>query len=142
MKNPEQIGREVINAHYGFGTEWEEPNEHGEEGFARAQAETDIEADDVRLLIEEGIGKDRAQLAAALRGTGAVLSLRPFPRASVSQLIDAYAEWDGEVDAFVLAWDNYTAGLDSPCSGHPAGIHSTYLSDDGSCDYCGDKNRN
>jgi len=55
------IGREVIDRHYGIGTEWEEPNEYGEEGFTRAQAETEIEADDIRLLIEEGIREDRRQ---------------------------------------------------------------------------------
>lgn len=32
------------------------------------------------------------------------------PRASVSALIDAYAEWDDEVDTFVLAWDRYYPG--------------------------------
>lgn len=60
-KTPEIIGREVIDRHYGIGTEWEEPNEYGEEGFTRAQAETEIEADDIRLLIEEGIREDRRQ---------------------------------------------------------------------------------
>jgi hypothetical protein len=70
-----------------------------------------------------------------------VPGVRTFPRASVSALIDAYAEWDGEVDTFTVAWDNYTGGIDFPCPEHPAGIHSTYLTDDGSCDFCGDKNR-
>lgn len=64
-------------------------------------------------------------------------AIRPI----TSQLLDAYAEWDGEVDTFCHAWDHIAAGLEEPCPGHPAGIHSTYLSDDGSCDYCGDKNR-
>lgn len=98
MKTPEQIGRQVIDNHYGIGTEWEEPNQFGEEGFTRAQAESDIDADDVRLLIEEGIEADRAQIASALQGTTAV-----------------------------------------PDISH--GMHSTYLTDDGSCDLCGDKNR-
>ncbi len=61
IKPPEQISREVIDAHYGIGTEWEEPNQFGEEGFTRAQAESDIEADDIRLLIEQAINTDRAQ---------------------------------------------------------------------------------
>ena len=141
MKTPEQLGREAIDAHYGIGTEWEEPNQYGEEGFTRAQAESDIDADDIRLLIDEAIANDRAQIAAALRDTDAVPGIRPFPRASVSALIDAYAEWDGEVDTFALAWENYTAGLDTPCPEHPAAIHSTYLVEDGSCEYCGEKNR-
>lgn len=63
MKTPEQIGREVIEANYGIGTEWEEPNQYGEEGFTRAQVESDIDADDVRLLIEQGINADREQRA-------------------------------------------------------------------------------
>ena len=110
-------------------------------GFTRAQVESDIDADDIRLLIDEAIANNRAQIAAALRDTDAVPGIRPFPRASVSALIDTYAEWDGEVDTFALAWENYTAGLDTPCPEHPAGIHSTYLVEDGSCEYCGEKNR-
>ncbi|WP_394941160.1 hypothetical protein [Psychromicrobium sp. YIM B11713] len=141
MKTPEQIGREVIDSHYGIGTDWEEPNDRGEEGFTRAQAESDIDAHDICELIEEGIAKDHAQLREALHSSDAVPGIRLFSRTSVSALIDAYVEWDGEVDTFVLAWENYTAGLDFPCPQNPAGIHSTYLTYDGSCDFCGDKNR-
>lgn len=141
LKTPEQLGREAIDNHYGIGTEWEEPNQYGEEGFTRAQAESDIDADDIRLLIEEAVKADRQQICRAMESSEAVPDLRSFPRASVSALIDAYAEWDDEVDTFTVAWENYTAGIDFPCPEHPAGIHSTYLVDDGSCDFCGDKNR-
>lgn len=61
MKTPEQIGRDVIESEYGIGTDWEEPNEFGEAGFTRAQAETDIDSDDIRRLIEKAIWADRAQ---------------------------------------------------------------------------------
>lgn len=61
MKTPEQIRREVMDAVYGIGTEWEEPNEHGEEGFTRALIESDIDADDIGALIERAIEIDRAQ---------------------------------------------------------------------------------
>ncbi len=61
IKTPEQIAREVIERNYGLGTDWEEPNEYGEEGFTRAQAESDIDADDIRALIEQGIAADREQ---------------------------------------------------------------------------------
>jgi hypothetical protein len=61
MKNPEQISRDVLETNYGIGTDWEEPNVHGELGFTRAQVETDIDADDIGLLIQQGINADRAQ---------------------------------------------------------------------------------
>ncbi|WP_217181593.1 hypothetical protein [Streptomyces sp. AC495_CC817] len=61
MKTPERIAREAMDKHYGIGTEWEEPNAYGEEGFTRAQAETDIDADDILLIIREAIQADRAQ---------------------------------------------------------------------------------
>lgn len=61
IKTPEQISREVIDANYGIGTEWGEPNRFGEEGFTRAQAESDIDSDDIRRLIEQAINADRAQ---------------------------------------------------------------------------------
>lgn len=146
-KTPEQVAREAIDRAYGIGSPWEEPDDEGREGFARAQAQTlaetgeFIEADDVRRLIRSAIEADRRQLAKALEESGPVPGNRSFARPSVSELIDAYAAWDGEVDTFVLAWDNCFAGIEFPCPGHPAGVHSTYLVDDGSCDYCGDKNR-
>ncbi|RZT66372.1 hypothetical protein [Leucobacter luti] len=73
-----------------------------------------------------------------------VLASSAFPSAPVSSLIDAYAAYNGEVDTFVLAWGRYTAGQDFPCPEEPSGIHSDYYSNsaaDGSCDYCGDRNR-
>lgn len=141
LKTPQQLGREVIDRHYGPGTDWEEPNEFGEEGFTRAQAESDIDADDIRLLIQEAIKADRKQISRELASTRAVPGIRSFDRTGVSDLLDAYAEWDGDVDVFVAAWDNHTAGIDFPCPEVPHGVHSTYLRDDGSCDDCGDKNR-
>ncbi|WP_026820027.1 hypothetical protein [Arthrobacter castelli] len=139
MKTPEQLSREVIDAHYGVGTEWEEPNQHGEENFTRAQAESDIDADDIRLLIEEAVEADRQQIRKSLDTFDAVPGFRPFPLATVDALIEAYEAFDGDVDGFISAWNDYTAGLDFPCPEDPAGIHDvTY----GSCDQCGDKNRN
>jgi hypothetical protein len=61
VKTAEQIGREVIEANYGIGSPWEEPNAYGEEGFTRAQAESDIGADEIRGLIVAAIEADRAQ---------------------------------------------------------------------------------
>lgn len=61
MKSSELIAREVIEANYGLDTAWEEPNEHGEAGFTRAQAESDIDSDEIRALIEQGIERDRAR---------------------------------------------------------------------------------
>lgn len=65
MKTPEQIRREVMDAAYGIGTQWEEPNDDGEAGFDRAQAESDIDADEIGQLIEQAIRIDRAQQAAS-----------------------------------------------------------------------------
>lgn len=141
LKSPEQLGREAIEKNYGVGSDWEEPNQYGEEGFTRAQAESDIDADEIRGLIEQAIVADRMQIKTALAQPHAVPGFRPHPRPSVSSMIDAYAEWDGEVDTFVHVWDSILAGEETPCSEHPAGIHSTYLSEDSSCDYCGSKNR-
>lgn len=147
LKTPEQLAREAIDARYGIGTRWEEPDDEGREGLARAQAETlaetgeSIDADDLRTMLQDAVQRDRRQVVRALASHDSVPGVRPFQRAAVSALIDAYAEWDGEVDTFVLAWENFTAGLDFPCPEHPSGIHSTYLAADGSCDYCGDKNR-
>lgn len=62
-------------------------------------------------------------------------------RISTEQLLDAYEMWDGEVDTFVLAWDNYLRGIDTVCIENSTGVHSTYLGDDSSCSYCGQKNR-
>ncbi|MGP5288492.1 hypothetical protein ACTXL6_00355 [Brachybacterium tyrofermentans] len=126
LKPPEQIAREELPAYIG--------DSDTSDGF---------DHDDMWTFAVSVIRTDSAQLATALRGTAAVAGLRPFPRATVSALLDAYAKWDGEVDTFCLAWDNYTAGLDFPCPGIEHGVHSTYLVvvSDGSCDFCGDKNR-
>lgn len=64
-----------------------------------------------------------------------------FPRPSLNDFIEAYEAWDGEVDTLVHFWELCFDGTEYPCPEHPAGIHSTYLVDDGSCDGCGDKNR-
>lgn len=61
MKTTEQIGREVIEANYGINTEWGQPNEFGEQGFTRAQAESDIDSDEILGLIESAIQLDRDQ---------------------------------------------------------------------------------
>ena len=140
LKTPEQLGREAIDNHYGIGTRWEEPNQCGEEGFTRAQVESDIDADDIRLLIEEAVHADRAQLHTALQQPHAVPGFRAHPLATVDALIHAYEAFDGnDITLFVDAWNDYTAGLDAPCSQDRAGIHQVT---DGSCDLCGDKNRN
>lgn len=66
IKSPAQLSQDVIEANYGVGTDWEEPNEYGEAGFTRAQAESDISADDVRKLIEDAIAADRRQMTTPL----------------------------------------------------------------------------
>lgn len=139
LKTPNQLGREVIDAHYGIGSDWEEPNEHGEEGFTRAQAESDIDTGDIHDLIAEAVEADREQIRQALQHPQAVPGFRPFPLATVDALIEAYEAFDGDVDGFISSWNDYTAGLDFPCPSDPAGIHEVTHA---SCDQCGDKNRN
>lgn len=96
---------------------------------------------EVRGIIADAIRADRMHIRAAVDSPQAVPDIRPYPVASISALLDAYDKWNGEVDTFCLAWQAYTSGQDFPCPEHPAGVHSTYLKDDGSCDFCGDKNR-
>lgn len=66
MKTSDLIAREAMDKRYGIGTDWEEPNEYGEEGFTRAQAESDIGADEILGVIREAIEADRAQRAGRL----------------------------------------------------------------------------
>lgn len=63
LKDPILLAREAMDRSYGIGTDWEEPNEHGEEGFTRAQAESDIDADEIIAVIASAIEADRAQRA-------------------------------------------------------------------------------
>lgn len=68
LKEPMLLAREAMDRVYGLGTDWEEPNEHGEEGFTRAQAETDIDADHILPIIADAIVADRAQHRRAAHG--------------------------------------------------------------------------
>lgn len=99
---------EVLDDHYGVGTSWEEPNEHGEAGFTRAQVETIIDSDDIATLIAEGITRDRAKRATALPVTPtapaaevihgiAVPDDARFARFGkyVAAILGANLEWDG-----------------------------------------------
>lgn len=167
IKTPEQIGREVIDANYGIGTEWEEPNQFGEEGFTRAQAESDIDADDIRLLIEQAVNADRAQWfdtassasrqhfidtgryllpdgSSDLDDAPVVITTRPLiaqPRPTLHNFVEAYERYTGDdVDGFVLIWRDYLEGTDTPCPDNPSG-DGMHAVTSGSCDYCGDKNR-
>lgn len=88
--------------------------------------------------IIRAIDLDRAQIRNALERPEAVPGFRPFPLATVDALIEAYEAFDGDLDGFIDAWNDYTAGLDFPCPEHPTGLHQVT---DGSCDLCGDKNR-
>lgn len=140
LKTSEQLAREVIDRHYGIGSDWEEPNQYGEEGFTRAQAESDIDADDIRLLIEEAVYADHEQIRAALTSGRAVPGIRSFAMPSVSSLLDAWEAFDGDdASTFTETWDSYLRGEDFPCPDCSDGLHRVTS---GSCDACGDKNRN
>lgn len=94
IKTPEEIAREVIEKNYGIGSPWEEPNDFGEEGFTRAQAESDIDADDIRGLIKLGITTDRSQRSVLNYDT-------------LDQLLSAWDGYDGDVSGFYDAWINH-----------------------------------
>lgn len=51
---------------------------------------------------------------------------------------EAYVAYDGEVDTFVHNWQGYIQDEDFPCPDSLDGLH--YVTS-GSCDMCGDKNR-
>jgi hypothetical protein len=54
--------------------------------------------------------------------------------------VEAYESYDGDdVGNFIAQWEQYLAGHDFPCKETPTGLHQVT---DGSCDMCGDKNRN
>ncbi|MCY1718532.1 hypothetical protein OVA26_16470 [Microbacterium sp. SL62] len=72
LKDPLLLAREAMDRRYGLGTEWEEPNIHGEEHFTRAQAESDIDADEILSIIVSAVEADRAQSARALNDTPTV----------------------------------------------------------------------
>lgn len=57
----EQIAEQVLDAHYGDGSDWAEENHFGERGFTRAQAESDIGRSDIAALITEAVAIDRAE---------------------------------------------------------------------------------
>lgn len=61
MKTAEQIADAVIEKHYGTGTDYAEPNEHGESGLTLALVEDDTDGDWIREHIIEAIEADRAQ---------------------------------------------------------------------------------
>ncbi|WP_311245286.1 MULTISPECIES: hypothetical protein [unclassified Microbacterium] len=60
VKSPMLIAREAMDRAYGIDSPWEEPNPYGEEGFTRAQAESDIDADEIISVIVSAIEADRA----------------------------------------------------------------------------------
>jgi hypothetical protein len=108
VKTPEQIACEVIDAHYDIGTEWEGPNRFDEKGFTRAQAESDIDTDDVRRLIEEGIRADRAQRASASQGAPQAAEVRSLDQATSTGLersaLDPFEEASAEAAEHLVVW--------------------------------------
>ena len=64
--------------------------------------------------------------------------MEPY-KVDLFDFVDAYERYEGDnVDVFITMWQGYLAGEDYPCPESPTGIHQvTY----GSCDNCGDKNR-
>lgn len=123
MKSPNDIAHTVLDQHYGPDSEWAEENSYGEQGFTRAQAETDIDADEIATLIAEAIRSDRRQIANALRTETPVPDIRPYAPTPLHRMIDAYEHFDGDLDGFITAWEHHIAGQDEPCLAVAHGIH-------------------
>lgn len=102
-----------------------------------------LDGNDLASILQEtardAVLADRAQIHEALQTGQAVPGIRTDAVPSVSALIDAYAAYDGEVDTFVHEWQGYFEGRDTPCPDSDDGLH--YVTS-GSCDMCGDNNRN
>ncbi|MDD4865585.1 MAG: hypothetical protein PHQ28_00145 [Mycobacterium sp.] len=61
-------------------------------------------------------------------------------KATLFDCIEAYDSYDGDnVDYFIRTWEKILAGEEFPCPATADGLHQVT---DGSCDMCGDKNRN
>lgn len=138
MRTPAEISDAVMDANYGAGSDWEEPNRYDESGFTRAQAESDIDRDEISGLIVQGVEKAREELRSALDGSAAVPGFREYPLATVDALLDAYRVFDGDENDFVSAWNDYTAGKNFPCPAADDGLHEVV---DGVCQLCDDTNR-
>lgn len=97
MKDPELLAREAMDNHYGLGAEWEEPNQYGEDGFTRAQAESDIDADQILGIIQEAINVDRAQ--------------RQVKYTHIDTMLAAWGEFEGDdVSTFIQEWTDRLNG--------------------------------
>lgn len=127
-----------MESNYGSDSDWAEPNEHGESGFTLAQVETDIGESEVACLIQQGINRDREQVRLALSGRRAVPGFRKHHLSSVTDLLSAYEEFNGDLSDFTRVWSDYMTGKDFPCPSAGDGIHDVT---DGVCTDCGDVNR-
>ena len=92
----------------------------------------------MQQVAETAIMADRLQVREALTKSDAIAGIRSFPLISANDLIEAYVAYDGEVDTFVHTWQGYIQDEDFPCPDSLDGLH--YVTS-GSCDMCGDKNR-
>lgn len=104
MKTPDEIASDIMNDHFEGDSPWAEPNEFGETGFTRAQAESDIDRGDIERLITAAIEADRAQRAMpVIEALAEALTERGDQEA-----LDA-AKWlrDNEDEA----WDGYVGPL-------------------------------
>lgn len=100
------------------------------EWFALNEDRDSIE-DELRKIAVNAINVDRAQREPEPRPS--------YKPATINALIEAWEAFGyDDVSVFIHHWEKYLAGYDFPCPKHPAGIHQVT---DGSCDLCGDKNR-
>lgn len=99
--------------------------------------------------VERAVREARLDVMLALRrDRGRIPGIRTFPVPPVEDLLEAWEAFDSELprssshsidaDVFFEAWNRYMLGHDFPCPESADGLHTVTC---GSCDSCGDDNR-
>jgi|TARA_R100000482_G_scaffold124710_2_gene78566 hypothetical protein len=142
MLTPEQIAAQAVRNHYPESVAgWLGGPDNPMGRLDHALFYDRITSGDILAMLAAAVESDRAQLREAIRSDRPIPGLRPYRLATVDELLNAWDQFDsysGDVSEFVDAWNNYTAGLDFACPDSPDGLHAVT---GGSCDNCGDKNR-
>ncbi|MFT4284292.1 MAG: hypothetical protein QM598_05600 [Protaetiibacter sp.] len=110
--------------------------------FGRVDFDDDEGATIATIYVERGPGSTPSYRVHVEAHADAV-TVTPATVVDVLALDRCLAAWeafDGDVDGFLSAWVSYLTGADNPCPDDPSGAGLHYVTD-GSCNYCGSKNR-
>ena len=129
MRTPEQIAAAIARPHF--------------EGYPGDKLPSDLAwrhlDNSLHQVATEAASTMRKQIVEALAQPGPIPGIRAYRLATVDELLEAAeAHGDFHDPEFIDAWNAYTAGEDFPCPNAQNGLH---VVTDGSCDLCGDKNR-